>query len=206
MSKKAGQKLIFGLAINDTEEPICSTRGGVRWWCPKYVRWYDMLRRTIGNSPAIKNKSYSETELSEEWLRFSIFRDWMETQNFKDNHLDKDVFGQGCLYSEESCCFIPPAVNSFILGINSSADRAYGVSFMKGCSKYRAQVVYKQNKILDQLYESKYEARLSYLNVKIGIFDKVTEEYQLEDRIADAIIQKYQKAYNEAVLLSLKGE
>ncbi len=206
MSYKAGQKLLFGVAINDTDEPVMSSKGGVRWVCPKYARWYDMLRRTVGKHVTPKNQVYSNTGVSEDWLKFSFFKSWMSSQDFVGKHLDKDILGDGSLYSAQTCCFIEPDVNAFIAGMNTPVERLYGVSLRKDLNKYRALVTYKENRFLGQLRDNKYVARMDYLEEKLKFFSQVVDEFSLEDNIANAVIEKYQKAYDEAVLYSLKGE
>lgn len=63
----------------------------------------------------------------------------METQDWEGKALDKDLIGDGKLYSPECCVFIDQSLNNFLL-TNSLRRGKYplGVSFEKG--KYRADI------------------------------------------------------------------
>ena len=50
------------------------------------------------------------------------FRSWMETQDWKGKHLDKDILVQGNkVYSPNTCVFVDSVVNTFL--IDSAASR-----------------------------------------------------------------------------------
>ena len=64
--------------------------------------------------------------MSENFKRYSYFKEWCNKQIGFDQdgwQLDKDILFKGNkLYSEDTCCFVPPEINSLIL----KADRIRG--------------------------------------------------------------------------------
>ena len=53
-----------------------------------------------------KYPTYKGCAVSKEWLTFSVFKAWMVTKDWQDNHLDKDILFEGDkVYSPETCVF-----------------------------------------------------------------------------------------------------
>lgn len=207
MSQIAGKKLLCGVGLNDTNEPVFGFyEDGSRWWCPFYGCWYNMLRRVSGKYDTFRNESYKKVSATEDFLLFSKFKPWMKDQPWEGNTLDKDILGDGTLYSFETCCFIPNNVNVFLTGLHTTTERAYGVSFKPKTGNWLARVFYKGQHYNLGTYANKYKARAAYVKSKLELFEEVKVEYNLPENIANAVIEKYQKAYDEAILYSLKGE
>lgn len=62
---------------------------------------------------------YEDSVVHEDWHCFQTFAQWYynELSNLKYNgksYLDKDVLGDGSIYSERFCCIVPPAINTII--------------------------------------------------------------------------------------------
>lgn len=56
----------------------------------------------------------------------------MEKQDWKGNHLDKDILCQSKVYSPETCIFIPRKINSFVVSAQKiRGDYLVGVSVWK---------------------------------------------------------------------------
>lgn len=101
-SVRRSKKLVCGVGINDSEYPtsLFGVEEGSRkllWRCPYYTTWHNMISRVYSGH---KNCSaYHDVVVCEEWLLFSNFKSWMETQDWEGKELDKDIFGDGKLYS-----------------------------------------------------------------------------------------------------------
>lgn len=205
MSQRAGQKLLCGIGVNDTTDPVFGVDGdGNRWWCPYYSCWYNMLRRVSGKYDTYRNESYKKVSATPDFLRFSQYKPWMKNQDWEGKTLDKDILGDGTLYSFETCCFIPNDVNVFLTGLHTPTERLYGVSYRPKTNSYIARIFYKGHNHTQGIFKNKYLARAAYVKGKLKFFEDVVKDHNLEDRIAQAVIDKYQKAYEEAILFSLK--
>lgn len=96
-------KLIYGVGIKDIKYTtklsmeIPRVEGKrqrkTTWMCPYYVRWTNMLQRATYSIYKGKNTSYTNTKICEEWLTFSNFVRWVDSQpnkNWVNCELDKD--------------------------------------------------------------------------------------------------------------------
>ena len=151
MSKNRKRKLVFGKGWNDADyvtqkfEKVLVDGSEKRrqvWVCPYYLRWRDILKRCYHPSLLINRPTYKDTVVCEEWLTFSKFKAWMEKQNWKGNHLDKDLLGDGKIYSEKTCCFLPPSVNATLTSQSreSKSGLPTGVCWFEHIGKFGAGV------------------------------------------------------------------
>lgn len=144
-------KLVYGVGINDADyvvqlkEELPELNGKrkrkVLWICPFYQRWQNMLKRCYSKVEQAVHPTYKGCTVCTEWLTFSIFKSWMETQDWEDKHLDKDLLGEGDLYSPETCCFILGEVNKLLCdSARIRGSYMVGVSFDKRRNLYYAQM------------------------------------------------------------------
>jgi hypothetical protein len=96
--------MVYEVGINDVDRPVQLKDGST---CPFYVRWTGMLRRCYKGQ-------YEGTSVCKEWHRFSAFRAWMEQQDWEGKELDKDILGDGTIYSPDTCCFVSKSLNEAV--------------------------------------------------------------------------------------------
>ena len=82
-------KKVYGVGINDADYTIKPTIENNRSKCMYYEKWIKMLQRCYSKSYQEKHPSYKGCSVCEEWLTFSNFKAWMETQDWKGKSLDK---------------------------------------------------------------------------------------------------------------------
>lgn len=147
-------KLVQGVGKNDADYVIerkenIDGKSKTTWVCPYYKTWTHMLERAYSEKYHAKFPSYIGTKVCAEWLLFSNFRAWMETQvwadeNGKKLHLDKDLLSgtnRGKLYSPETCMFVPLAINMFLAyECSNNVGLPVGVSWHKAKKVYQAKV------------------------------------------------------------------
>lgn len=138
-------ELIYGVCTNDStyhvyEKRDASNSNKITWRCPFYRKWLSMLSRVYGETYLVKYPSYKDVKVCDEWLVFSNFKAWMEKQDWEGKHLDKDLLGDGKLYSPETCCFLPPKINVFLAdSVYKKRDLPTGVYLYKGRRKYQVR-------------------------------------------------------------------
>jgi hypothetical protein len=100
------------------------------WRCPYYTKWMSMLKRCYSENSLTTNPTYKGCSVCDEWLTFSNFRRWMETQDWEGKALDKDLLVyQNKVYSPETCCFISSKLNTFLVKSDKiRGDYPLGVS------------------------------------------------------------------------------
>ena len=144
-------KLVWGVGVNDLGYRVqvweeLPKNGGKRvrkpvFTCEYYSVWKSMLTRCYSEKYLERNPSYIGTSVCNEWLYASAFRKWMEQQDWRDKCLDKDIIApRNKLYSPETCAFVLPATNLFVIANDASrGDYPIGVYLRKPTGKYRAQ-------------------------------------------------------------------
>jgi len=177
--------LIYGVGVNDADYSVSRSNelpksGGKRcrkleWECPFYVRWKSMLTRCYSKTYQKVYTTYKECYVCEEWLTFSNFKVWMETQDWEGKELDKDLLGNGKVYSPETCCFLNRKLNAVL-------RKASGVSVKKGYKnkKYVSQISMAGKRIHLGYFYSEDEAKKVYLDKRDEIVRLFIKEESLE--------------------------
>lgn len=82
-------------------------------YCPFYRKWVNIRSRVkiYNNTP-----SCAGVTVAKEWLTFSNFKRWMESQAWEGCELDKDILGNGKReYGPETCCLVPQYINLLLV-------------------------------------------------------------------------------------------
>lgn len=197
------KKLVYGVGINDADYAVnvkeSYTESGVRkwkvlWMCPFFDRWRKMLCRCYDPKYQQLRPTYIGCSVCEEWLTFSNFKAWMETQEWEGKQLDKDILFRGNkLYSPETCVFVDREVNNFVLERNSSRGQwMVGVHWDKSNKKFKAQC----NKLKGRqknlgYFDTELEAHQAWLKCKQDVALELAAE-QTDPRVAKALIERYE--------------
>ena len=102
----------------------------------EYATWTSVLQRSYDKKFHNRNPSYSDCTVSENFKHYTYFYEWCNRQaGFgKDGwHLDKDLLFKGNkLYSEDTCIFLPPELNTLIIKCdNARGSYPVGVTAIK---------------------------------------------------------------------------
>lgn len=125
--------LVLGVAKNDIKGSTRIMVEGKSVTCPYYMRWLNLVRREHSRGFQTRSPTYSEATVHKEWLLYSTFKLWMESQIWEGLELDKDILVQGNKhYSPETCAFVPKRLNK-VLSTNRGKARSHsiGVSYIK---------------------------------------------------------------------------
>lgn len=148
--------------------------------------WFRMKARCYNWSTHKRKPSYIGCTVADEWMRYENFREWMISQDWKGNHLDKDIIKPGNkVYSPETCCFVPIAINN-ILNKRRAGRGKYpiGVSYDKKKSKYMAQMKRYGKKINLGWFKNEADASAEYKKAK--------KQYLID--VADSLVDARVKA------------
>jgi len=109
-----------------------------------YAVWQNMLGRCYSEKLLLKNPTYKDVTVSEDWHNYQAFAEWF-TQNYIEGFaLDKDLLsGDIKMYSKHTCIFIPEGLNSFIAFASFSSNNTsgnIGVSWDKQNKKWYASI------------------------------------------------------------------
>lgn len=187
-------RLVYGVGINDADyvvqirETLSGTGNNRRrklvWKCPYYSRWGSMLERCYSERYLKKNPSYVGCEVCPEWWLFSNFKSWMEKQEWNSMHLDKDILGNGRIYSPTTCIFIPKEINTFLCdSFRKRGDCKIGVSFRARSGKYESKIKdpFSGKTIWLGTHLSEEKAYQVWLEKKLYFAEKLCKHFNIND-------------------------
>lgn len=206
--------MIYDKAINDLPEHKTQIveyyidisgkkKRKVIWQCPFYTKWFNMLTRCYNKKELERHPTYEQKFVSNEWLTFSNFKKWMETQDWEGKQLDKDILFPGNLeYSKDKCVFITQEVNKFLLEKTKIRDLPIGVTFHKKKKRYEASISCGENGKTKFLggFSTPEQAHLAWATSKLE-FASVIAEKQTDKRVAKAIVDRYTNVYENAIYM-----
>ena len=204
------KRLVHGVGVNDADYVVCERvtigykegkqKQKVVWECPFYLKWRDMLRRCYSLKLQEKYPRYSGCKVCDDWLYFSKFKTWMETQEWEGKQLDKDILSHGNkIYSPTTCVFISKRLNVFLTERNHyRGEYLIGVSkTARDKGKYRADCNDGAGQRFLGLFDTELEAHQAWLTCKLEIAYRLAEQ-EKDPRIASALIARY-KDYTPAI-------
>jgi len=186
-------RLVYGWGRNDADYTVTTSDGDKkRHWCPIYRCWMGMIQRCYCSKYQTRKPTYIGCQVDERWRRFMAFRTWYLKQAPKsDEQLDKDFFGDGKLYSPETCCFVPRLLNMLFCDAGTiRGEWPQGVHYHKETGKYRAQIWCKNKKVHIGLFDTPGEAHVAYLEAKATYVEELLIEFPQTLRLQTAIRQK----------------
>lgn len=202
--KKLGTpKLVYGVGSNDadyaTQKFETIEVNGVRkrklvWYCPYYLAWKNMLDRCYSEKFHERQPTYKGCSVSEEWLRFSNFKSWMEAQDFEGKQLDKDLLFEGNrVYSDKTCVFVTKVVNTFTADRGASRGECLiGANWNKGNGKFQSRCSNPFTKKSEHLgyFTCELEAHQTWIKRKLELAHQLAA-IQDDERVAKALISRY---------------
>lgn len=188
-------KLVQGIGVNDADYPVYKKENGKQVWiCHYYRAWKNMLVRSYSDKYKQKYTTYEGVAVCQEWHSFMRFRAWMEKQDWKGKHLDKDILFEGNkVYSPNTCVFIDGVVNNFLT--DSAAARGewpIGVYWHGREQKFRGQCnnpFTKKNEYLGS-FTCPQQAHLAWKKRKHELACQLAD-IQTDERVAESLRTRY---------------
>lgn len=198
------KRLVYGVGVNDADYVVKPTVNGVRGaQCKIHVVWTAMLERCYSERLQYMYPTYIGCLVCDDWLIFSNFKAWMIQQDYKGNHLDKDILIAGNkVYSPETCVFVSGSINSLLTSRESRLGKyKQGVS-LQG-RRFRAHCRSGGNSKHLGYYDTENEAAAVYLNFKSAYVREVAETQ--EPRVKAGLIRHAEVMEAEALELIREG-
>lgn len=169
----AKRRLVYGVGVNDADYAVYPIVNGNRIKCPFHRCWQSMLHRCYSAKAQSSQPTYIGCEVCDEWKYFMAFKSWMETQDWKDKELDKDLIGDGKLYSPDNCVFVSKALNNLFTDCGASRGElpigVYWAKREKRVKKYRAMVAINGKQKNLGRFANPDEAHAAWYNAKLEI-------------------------------------
>lgn len=215
--KRMCRKLIYGVGVNDSPyptEPDKTVNGRTinSRKCPYFVLWKGILRRCYTSS-VNENPTYIGCTVDERWHSFMAFKTWMENQKqhvlwleesdlpVKERkikfQLDKDLLGNGKLYSPDTCVLIPSTLNSVLSHQrDSTKNLPLGVGWVASRLKYRSYIMIDNKYKSLGYYENVSVAHKAWQNAKCTNILRLLEGYEDQPYADQRIVQSLRKVVN----------
>lgn len=202
-------KLIHGKGINDADyvtqvfEDVAgsysyrkSKRKSV-WVCPYYRKWRGMLERCYSSKCQVKRTTYVGCSVCEEWLLFSNFKAWMQTQDWEGKHLDKDILYIGNkVYSPITCVFITKEINIFLTDSGKTrGDTLIGCSNVRGRFKAMCSNPISKKQEYIGYFDTEMEAHLAWKQRKHEYACILAESSLVSDTMVQKALVSIYKNY-----------
>lgn len=188
------RKLIRGVGVCDVAETVDVTK------CAFYRTWLNMFRRCYSAEFHLIQPGYADCSVSPEWHSFSNFRDWMQSQDWEGNELDKDLLVPGNkIYGPKTCAFVPKWLNGSI-----AANRSKRSCSLRGVCLYNKRgydrfVAYCDQKIIGT-FKTELEAHIAWQKRKVSSLEVKLAEYKksiFNPSVAAAIQKKIDKIHQD---------
>ncbi|MFW6246749.1 MAG: hypothetical protein ACOC22_01040 [bacterium] len=155
-----------------------------------YTLWKSILQRCYDEKSLVKFPTYRGCNVCDEWIYFQTFAEWFY-QNYIDGYtLDKDILGDGKLYSPSTCCFVPNHVNNIIhINKHKQTELPVGVVVQDGKYRVRVNTLTKKKQHIGY-FDNEIDAVNAYKQAKIKVISDVTRHYNLPNIIKESLINK----------------
>ena len=155
-----------------------------------------MIQRCYDNEFQIKQPTYKDCKVCEEWHCYANFKKWFNKNYYElDNErveLDKDILVEGNkIYSPDTCIFEPKYINELFR--NKVRDLPKGVCYYKKGNCYMVSItIYKNSKYLGS-YKTIEEAKRVYDEARKEMINKVAEDYK--NKIPQKLYNRLKEIY-----------
>lgn len=181
-SRAARKNNVYGVGINDWGG-LVSVSATEK--IPEYKMWKDLLKRVYSETYHKKSPTYIGTSLDKKWLSLTSFiEDVSKLPNYEKGltggwALDKDIVVNGNKhYSLDTCCFVPPDVNSNFKQLNKDSGLPIGVYLKKTSGKFACDCPTEEKTVYLGQYdtaEQAFEVRKSF---KQGVMKALADKYR----------------------------
>ena len=177
------RRLVYAVGVNDSTE-VCENN-------PIYSRWVGMLKRCYSEKYLKLNPNYMGCTVCDEWLTFSNFKAWMESQEWEGKELDKDLLGDGKIYSPDTCCFVTKNINYFLVHRKTSSNCLIGCDLIPS-GMYQSRCRNPLTEVRDYLgtFKTELEAHKVW-QAKKHEYSCMLADMQSEELVAKALRERY---------------
>ena len=161
----------------------------------EYDLWRGMLRRCYDTNLHKRRSTYLNCTVSDNFKHYPFFKGWCSKQIGFGNenwHLDKDILVKGNkVYSEDTCCFVPPEINILLTSRKSKIGNCLiGVSYRKAQDKFIARVDKAGKTQYLGTFTTEMEAFQAYKEAKEAYIKELANKWkdQIDSRVYEVLM------------------
>jgi len=187
--KKTGRfvrKPLYGVGLTDVEGTVASL--GASYKC-----WRSMLTRAYSEKYKENSPCYHGVSVTQEWLVFSSFKVWFDMHYRLGFDLDKDLLGDGSLYSPETCVFLPRQLNLFLEKKSRGRNKPVGVRLISS-GKFATQAHDESGQCCHiGVFSTESDARFAYLTFKSRVAETLAKRWAglVDERALARLVSYY---------------
>lgn len=191
------QQLVFGVGKSYSETYKIRSDGKK---APQYVAWENMLMRCYYPKTS-RYAAYGGkgVKVCDDWLIYENFAKWFDDNYVDGYHLDKDLLGDGTLYSPENCCYIPQKLNGMFVVTTKNVGRP-DKELPTGVTRVRKAFVAKVNHEVPSYSKSHTSVEAAHRDYVVrkwnSVRDIATEMYrwcEITEKVYEAVLLKCDK-------------
>lgn len=187
------RSLVFGFGRNDSSYITGATINGALVRCPAYVAWKGILTRSFYQKFKDSRPTYADVTCCQDWSSFMSFRAWWVQNQVDGWQLDKDIVGNGKVYSPQNCIFVPSWLNAFVTMRDAGrGGLLIGVSFHKSSGMFSAQCSVSSTKSKKHigLFHNELDAHAAWKERKLKVADELKPRMdEIDVRIYDGVVR-----------------
>ena len=145
-----------------------------------------MLQRCYDIKLHNKYPTYKGCRVSDEWLSFGNFANWFDENYVEGWQIDKDILGDGKLYSPETCCFVPHKINNLLHDNKAKKRDSTPIGVKLQDSRYRVQIGNSRKHI--GYFSTPQQAETAYKKAKKEYVMGEINKCLLQENIKTAIL------------------
>ncbi|CAL9981694.1 HNH endonuclease [Vibrio phage K356] len=184
-------KKVYGVGVNDLQ--------GVSR-LKSYQAWHNMLKRCYEPSELERQPTYVGCTVCDDWLTFSVFKEWYDKHYIDGYHLDKDLFDtSNKQYSPSKCFYIPRQLNGLFIDRGASrGEYPIGVFNTKsGVKPFEASVRIRGHLKSLGRFSSVSEASEAYQEAKREYVLEEVARYRKEGSVHPKLLSAIEARYKE---------
>lgn len=162
----------------------------------EYALWIGLLERCYSEKRHTRHPTYKSCTTSGNFNYYPYFKDWCNQQIGFGNEgweLDKDILVKGNkLYSEDTCCFVPPEINLMLTKTDALRGKhPIGVQYYKPSKCFRAYVGCYGKRVYLGQFTTEIEAFNAYKQAKEAYIKEVANKWkdQIDPRVYEALMK-----------------
>lgn len=159
----------------------------------EYNQWAGMFNRAKGQ------EYYEDVKLSEMFKSYDLWCEWAKEQkgfmeldvNGRVWSIDKDIVGDGTIYSEDVCVFVPCVINNLFRGSKRKTTGYVGVFKESRKKLFKAGITVDNKHHHLGYFETEIESHLEYLKARKVFADKLYTKYgdSVDCRVWDSLFK-----------------
>jgi hypothetical protein len=144
---------------------------------PLYKHWKGMLERVV--------TVYEGVSVCKDWYNLNLFCDWAIQKYVQGHELDKDILGDGTIYSPFTCCFVPKEVNLFTTSLKQFNCTESATGFRLWCRDGGVN-----GKHYRGTFPNRSDCISAWKEIKLNRLEELAKTYTLDRNIVNALRNK----------------